>query len=202
MNKWLVIALAICALVSGMAQAAGDAAAGKTKSAACAACHGMDGNSVNPQWPRLAGQSEQYIVKQLADFKEGRRKDPLMSGNAMGLSEQDMQDLGAYYAQQTAGHGQADPDLVKLGGEIYRAGNKETGLAACMSCHGPAGEGNPAANFPALRGQHAPYTEKQLSDFKSGQRSNDQPGKMMNTLVLRMTEQEMKAVASFISGLH
>lgn len=190
----------VCAM--GFAQAGGDANAGKTKSAPCAACHGADGNSANPAFPSLAGQHAGYIAKQLADFKAGEnRVDATMSAMAMPLSPEDMADLGAYYAAQTPKGGQASPESVTSGEQMYRGGNAKSGVAACMSCHGPSGAGNLAAKFPALSGQHAAYTAKALGDFKMGARSND-AGQMMRTIAAKMTEKEIKAVAEYISGLH
>ena len=201
MNKWLVTASIALALSVAGVQAAGNADAGKTKSAACAACHGPDGNSpVNPVWPKLAGQHPGYIEKQLLDFKSGDRKDPTMSGMAAPLSEQDMADLAAYFSSQKKQGGSAAEDKVAAGEKLYRGGNPETGVAACMACHGPAGSGNPAANFPALSGQHANYVEKALKDFRSGSRANDM-NKMMQGVAERMSDAEVAAVAQYIQGL-
>ena len=188
--------------LSPSAIAAGDAAAGKAKSAACAGCHGPDGNAANPAWPKLAGQHAAYLAKQLKDFKEGKtRKDPMMSGQVAGLSEQDMLDLAAFFASQTGTIGSADENLIQLGGNIYRGGNTTTKVAACMACHAPNGAGNPAAGFPRLAGQNAAYVAKALRDFRSGARSND-AGKMMRVIAGRMSDAEIDAVASYIQGLH
>lgn len=181
--------------------AAGNSAAGKTKSAACAGCHGADGNSPNPLWPKLAGQDPQYLVKQLQDFKIGKRKDAMMAPFAMGLSEQDMADIAAYFAGQKTGPGTAvaSADAVKLGERLYRGGNAKSGVSACMSCHGPSGHGIPP-RFPRVSGQHAAYTEKQMLAFKSSQRNND--GETMTRIAFRMSEAEIKAVAQYMAGLH
>ncbi|WP_455234609.1 c-type cytochrome [Thiogranum longum] len=202
MNKHIVFAT-VFLLVSGTSAAmAGDAAAGKAKSATCAGCHGADGNSANPEWPKLAGQHAAYLEKQLKDFKEGEtRSNAMMAPMVATLNEQDMADLAAFYASQTIQAGAADESLVELGEKIYRGGNPATGVAACIGCHGPRGAGNPAANFPSLSGQHAKYVENQLYAFKKGERSND-AGKMMRNTVARMTEEEIKAVASYVQGLH
>lgn len=201
MSKWFVFAAVVSMLgVSGPVSAAGDAAAGKAKSASCVACHGTDGNSMNPEWPTLAGQHPGYIAKQLRNFKAGERSNALMSPMAAPLSEQDMEDLAAYYASQTAKPGEADPALFEQGRALYRGGNMSTGVAACVACHGPSGAGNPAANFPSLRGQHASYTLNQLKAFQRGERAND-AGKMMQNIAAKMTEAEMKAVASYIQGM-
>ncbi len=186
---------------SGAVWAEGDATAGKTKSAGCSACHGVDGNSVNPAWPSLAGQHPGYTVKQLQNFKTGTRENATMAPMATLLTEQDMRDLAAYFSGQKIKFGFADPGLVNLGEQIYRGGNSETGLPACIGCHSPSGLGNPAANFPSLSGQHVAYVVSQLKAFRDGQRANDQAG-MMRDLAAKMTEQEMQAVASYIQGLH
>ena len=197
----ILIACAAVFALTGAAQAAGDAAAGKSRAQACAGCHGADGNSANPLWPKLAGQHEKYLAKQLADFKEGKtRKDPVMAGQAAGLSQADMDNLAAYFAQQKISAGNADEKLVELGERIYRGGNPANKIAACIACHGPNGAGNPAANFPRLSGQHAAYVEKSLKDFRSEARTND-AGKMMRNITEKMTDKEIAAVASYIQGL-
>ena len=137
--------------------AKGDPAAGQAKSAICAACHGMDGNSTVPTWPKLAGQHEQYLVRQASLIKSGARMVPEMAGITPGLSEQDIEDISAYFASQANNGGVADQSLVKMGERIYRAGNAESGVPACMACHGPQGEGNPAMKSPRLNNQDAWY---------------------------------------------
>ncbi len=197
-----VIALSMTVISTGVSAAAeGNAKAGKAKSGVCAGCHGADGNSANPTWPKLAGQHASYIAKQLADFKGKKRSDPLMSSQATGLSEQDIADLSAYFAKQTGSQGAADEKLASAGAKLYRGGNKKKGIAACIACHGPTGAGNPAAKFPGLSGQHAPYVEKAMKDFRSGARSNDM-NSMMRNIAEKMSDKEIKAVASYISGLH
>lgn len=190
------------ALLTTAAMAAdGSIEAGLGKSATCAACHGADGNSTNAEWPKLAGQHAGYIAQQLANFKEGHRKNALMSPMAAALSEQDMADLGAYYANQTPTIGQADPALAAAGERLYRGGNAETGVPACMACHAPDGVGNPGAGYPALRGQHATYTAKQLTDYRYGTRLG--PGsELMKTISLRLTPREIEAVSNYLQGLH
>ncbi len=201
MSKWLVTISIALALAAGGVQAAGDAAAGKAKSALCVACHGPDGNSpINPLWPKLSGQSPSYILKQLANFKSGARKNDLMSPMALPLSGQEQADLAAYFSSQTRNPGAAVADQVDLGEKIYRAGNSATGLAACMACHGPKGGGIPAAHFPGIGGQHAAYVEKALKDFRSGARIND-PQQMMQDVTAKMTDTEIKAVAQYMQGL-
>jgi cytochrome c553 len=201
MKKMLAMA-ATCVLVGSatVALAAGDATAGKQKSASCAACHNADGNSTNGEWPKLAGQGAKYAAKQLREFKSGERANAIMSGMAAPLSDQDMEDLAAYFASQTITRGEADPELVALGQALYRGGNLASGVSACSACHGPDGAGNPEAGFPALGGQHAQYTETQLKAFRSMERAND-AGQMMRNTAMRMTDAEIKAVASYIQGL-
>ena len=199
--KTLVTVCAMLALTS-VSVAAGNAGAGKAKAANCVGCHGVNGNSTNPVWPKLAGQHAAYISKQLADFKAGKkRSDPLMGSQVAGLSPQDMDDLGAYFAKQTGSQGATDEKLAAAGEKLYRGGNKKKGVAACIACHGPTGAGNPAAKFPKLSGQHAAYVEKAMQDFRSGARHNDM-NKMMQNVAEKMSDKEIKAVASYISGLH
>lgn len=187
--------------------AAGDPAAGQQKAAACTACHGADGNSVSGEWPKLAGQHPSYAVKQLQNFKAQNdpdaqvvRVNAIMKGMAAPLSKQDMEDLAAYFANQTITPGIADPELVELGQAIFQGGNLNSGVPACTGCHGPDGRGNPAAGFPSLTAQHPQYIEAQLKAFRSMQRAND-PGQMMRNIAARMTDKEMQAVASYIHGL-
>ena len=196
--------IAVCAMLAltGVSVAAGDAKAGKAKAVNCAGCHGVNGNSTNPAWPKLAGQNAGFIAKQLADFKSGKtRSDPLMAGQVANLSQQDMDDLGAYFASQTGSQGAADEKLAVAGAKLYRGGNKKKGVAACIACHGPTGAGNPAAKFPKLSGQHAAYVEKAMKGFRSGKRSNDM-NNMMRNIAEKMSDKEIKAIASYISGLH
>lgn len=197
-----VMALAISAGAANEQPAlVGNASAGQAKSATCAACHGADGNSVNPQFPKLAGQSANYIVEQLEDFKSGKRKNPIMSGMAAPLSQQDMLDLGAWFSSQTVKPGEADPSLVKAGEAVYRGGDSDSGVPACLACHGPDGAGNPPMKIPQLAGQYADYVVAQLQAYASGQRTTD-PNKMMETIASRLTPAQIQAVASYIQGLH
>lgn len=181
--------------------AAGDPSVGKEKSQVCAACHSADGNSVNPDWPKLAGQHEDYLIKQLMDFRSGDRENVQMSPMVANLTDEDIRDLAAYFASQKIKHGTTDPATLELGEKIYRSGNINAGVPACSACHGPAGRGNPAAKYPALGGQHAAYTTTQLNAFRSNARAND-INKVMRTIVGRMTDEEIKAVAQFTQGLH
>lgn len=201
MKKWFVFAAVFSMIgAAGQALAAGDAAAGKAKSSTCAGCHAADGNSMNPDWPKLAGQHASYTVKQLQNFKANERQNAMMAPMAAPLSAQDMEDLAAYFAIQEPSKAEADEALFEKGQQLYRGGNMSTGVAACIGCHGPNGAGNPAAKFPALNGQHAKYTVLQLKAFQKGERSND-AGKMMQNIAAKMTEAEMTAVASYIQGL-
>jgi len=202
MNKWLVTVPLVLALATGVVQAAGDAAAGKAKAAACAACHGPVGNSpANPLWPKLAGQHPEYLQKQFYDFKSGARQDPMMAGQvALLASDQDVADVMAFFAGQTQATGEAAADQVELGQQIYRGGNTASGVAACTGCHGPTGMGNPQAKFPRISGQHADYVTKALTDFRAGTRAND-PNGMMRGVAKRMTDAEIAAVAQYVQGL-
>ena len=167
----------------------------------CAACHGADGNSVSPANPSLAGQHGDYVAKQLADFKANKdRKNPVMFGMAASLSAQDMKNLGAYFeAQKPKNRAAKDPALVKLGQDIYRGGILAKGVAACASCHGPAGAGVPV-QFPRVAGQYAEYTAAQLVSFRAGERAND-PNNMMRAVAAKLSDAEIKAVAAYIAGL-
>jgi cytochrome c553 len=188
------------ALAAAEAPVAGDPAAGKTKSATCGACHGADGNSTDPQYPKLAQQHAGYTAKQLKEYHGGDRENAVMSGMAQPLSEQDILDLASYFETQTIVGGAAEEEQVVKGEQLYRGGDLSRGIAACSACHGPAGRGNPAAGFPSLAGQHAQYTEGQLMAFRSLQRHND-AGQMMRNIAGRLSDQDMKAVASYIAGL-
>ena len=197
---FLTTASLLLAVSSAIAFAAGDAAAGKAKSATCAACHGPDGNSTDPQYPKIAGQHAGYTLKQLKEYKSQVRDNAIMMGMVAALSEQDMEDLAAYYATQTQIPGEANAELVALGEALYRGGDLTRGIAACSACHGPAGNGNGGANFPKVSGQHAQYAETQLKAFRSMQRAND-PGQMMRNIAIRLTDPDILAVSSYMQGL-
>lgn len=180
----------------------GDATAGKGKAAICAGCHGVDGNSTNPQWPKLAGQNEKYLVNQLMLFKSNTRKNAIMNAQAAGLSEQDMRDLAAYFSGlETSPAAAASEQQAKKGMKIYMGGNLETGVIACTACHSPDGKGNSPGGFPHLSGQHAEYIALQLNAYKSGERVNANL-KMMNEIAAKMSDDEITAVAEYIAGLH
>jgi cytochrome c553 len=191
-------------LFSLQAFAQGDAAAGQAKSAICAACHGADGNSAVPNWPKLAGQHAQYMTRQVQLIKSGARPVPEMLGIVPGLSDQDIDDLSAYFSAQQASGGVADESKVTLGERIYRAGNADSGVPACMGCHGPAGEGNPLSGYPALAGQHAVYTSSMLTRFRDGENwgDDDAPSQIMNGSASELSDEEIAAVASYIQGLY
>lgn len=194
---------AIVLVLSGLATFAANAAdieAGKTKSAVCAACHGVDGNSANAAWPSLAGQHASYIYKQLKDFKEGRRVNASMTAMVALLNDTDMKNVAAYYEGQQPKSVAFDGELISAGENIYRGGITETSVATCMGCHSPGGTGNGPAGWPSLKGQHPEYIVTQLKAFKEGIRTND-VGKMMRNVSVRMSDQEMKSVAAYIAGI-
>lgn len=201
--------------------AQGKTGVGKEKAASCAGCHGEDGNSAMPSFPKLAGQHERYLLKQLKAFKNGERNSPMMAPLVMGLDEKSMEEIAAYYAAQkitqnppplpsaddaeatekTAEQKKAElDDLIKQGGDLYRNGNISRGVSACIACHGPYGEGNKPAAYPALHSQHADYLLKSLTDFKTGQRSNNREN-MMHMIATKMTDEDIKAVAYYISTM-
>jgi cytochrome c553 len=181
-----------------------DSTAGKSKSESCVACHGVTGNSVVPEWPKLAGQHQDYLIRQISEIKKGDkglRSVPTMLGMVVDLSSQDIVDIAAFYAGQKQTQGSAQEQHVKVGKKIYLGGNIESGVPACLACHGPQGMGNGAANFPRVAGQHSAYTELQLKQFRDGTRSND-PSGMMQYIAKKMTDAEITAVSSYIEGLH
>lgn len=181
----------------------GSVEAGRTKAVTCAACHGVDGNSVTPDWPMLAGQHASYIARQLRAFKNGERTDVTMKPFADLLSDQDVLDVAAYFATQKPTPKGADPALANLGQQIYRRGVPERGIAACIACHGPQGTGNPLAAYPRISGQHAAYTTKQLNAYASGDRRSDvEMNQMMRNIAGSLFEDEIKALASYIQGLN
>lgn len=193
-------------LAGGAAQSAsfvdGTAEAGKSKALTCSACHGADGNSVNPMWPNVAGQHSTYIYDQLQAFKSGTRADILMSAQTLALNEQDMRDLAVYFeSQAAAAKPVGDAATIASGEQLYRGGDDEAGIPACLACHGPTGRGNPAASYPSLRGQYAAYTEKQLRDYASGARKSDGPTKVMRDIAQRLNDKDIVDLASYIQGL-
>ncbi len=181
--------------------------AGKAIAETCVSCHGKDGISTNDLYPKLAGQHQKYIRTQLYELKRsysdptnGLRFDSEMSVEADKLSEQDIADVALYLSKQKTSYGTADQGLAIRGEQIYRGGDIARGIPACSACHSPTGKGNEAANYPAIAGQHAYYTEKQLNRFKTEERKND-PARIMRDIAQRMTDAEVKEVASYIQGL-
>ena len=206
--KLVVSLVAAMAATSAFAStpAAAPASKGDPKAAesivnqVCAACHAVDGNSATAANPKLAGLNAEYINKQLTDFKSGARKNPVMGGIVASLSPQDMQNLAAYFSAQQPKPGTSkDQQLALIGQKIYRGGVLGAGVPACASCHGPQGKGIPV-QFPRLAGQHSEYIYTQLNAFRVGERAND-GAKMMRTIATKMTDADMKAVASYIQGL-
>ncbi len=198
-------ALGLLAVVAGVSLSAyvfaqGSAAAGAAKAAVCLACHGPNGNSVNPEWPSLAGQGVRYLAEQLRLFRDAKRTNPVMMPLAMGLSDQDIEDLAAYYAAQTPTGLEADPSYWQAGQKVYRAGDTTNEIPACIACHGPVGRGNVPAGYPALRAQHAVYTQKQLMDYATGVRAGPKAD-IMRTIAQRMTPEDIRNVASYIQGM-
>jgi cytochrome c553 len=204
--------LAVAALAAPGALAAGSAEAGATKAVACQACHGPNGNSVNDQWPSLAGQNAVYLTAQLTDFHKQVRLNPsgLMTAMSAPLSDQDIEDLAAYFSAQTPLGLEADPSYWKAGQKIYRGGDPARNIPACMACHGPLGAGNPAAGYPALRAQHTGYTMQQLTAYAADQRyTHDTKGEsiggpyglIMHAIAQRLSQEDMRNLASYIQGM-
>ena len=198
--KKLIVCMMIGLGWMSFAYAAGDAASGQGKVAVCSGCHGADGNSMIPSFPKLAGQGEVYLVNQLKDIRDGARNVPQMSGILTGRTDQDLADLAAYYSAQKVTIGATDPELLDLGRQIYRAGIAAKGVAACSACHSPTGAGNAQAAFPALSGQHADYVIAQLKAYRTETRTNGQ-AMMMQQVAALMSDKEIEAVASYIQGL-
>ena len=179
---------------------AGDVEVGKSKSILCSACHGQNGNSINPLWPSLAGQHKQYTIQTLKAYKNGTRVDAVMQAQVMALTEEDFEDIAAYYNSQKMEKKDYDYGLAKKGESLYRGGNASTGVAACIACHGPTGRGNPGAGYPSIAGQHAEYTADALKDYTNSERKaglND----MMQSLATRLTAEEIEAVSEYIQAL-
>ncbi len=181
--------------------ASGDAALGKTAAAVCAGCHGIDGISGLPETPSLAGQGAPYLYKQLVEFKSGARANAVMAGMVAGLSDEDMQNLAAYYAELPVAEPESDPENLDLGRQIFQGGITSIQVPACAGCHAPDGAGNDAAKFPRLGGQRSDYIVSALKNFRSGARAND-PGRMMQMVAKRMSDEEIDAVANYAQGLH
>jgi cytochrome c553 len=201
------LAIMFCLLMAwAQSGIAADAAAGKNNSVVCSACHGADGNSAVPSFPKLAGQGEAYLIKQLKDIRDGARPVPTMAGQLDGKSDEDLADLAAYFASQPKSGGKANPELLALGQKVFRGGVAERNVAACSACHSPTGKGNAPAGFPSLAGQHAEYTATQLKMYRKGYedssgRTNDGDGKIMRTIAFGLSDKEIEAVSSYIAGL-
>ena len=210
--KRVLLALALCAPLGAFADGAakkdpftgGDAAAGATKSATCAACHGPNGNSAMAEWPKIAGQSSRYLYEQLKAFKTGARNNPIMMGQVAALSDQDLRDLAAHYTLQKAAPGVASEAAIATAQPLYRAGAAARGLPACAACHGPTGAGNGAAGYPHIGGQHAAYTAARLRAYRDAAADPKLPEgnqKMMATVAAKLSDAEIDALASYINGL-
>lgn len=178
--------------------AIGNSKAGEEKSIVCSACHGPQGISANPAWPNLAGQHAPYLLKQLHDFKAGEKRDaPTMSPMVAQLSEQDMTDLAAFYSQKPAAQGNKQIKTTPRGEILYRQGDRQNKITACITCHDPDGRGNAQAGFPALSGQQSAYTIQQLQAFKSGNRANDL-NHIMHDITQHMSDEDMIAIANYL----
>jgi len=197
MKQSIIIALLLLAATNFVSAA--DAVAGKNKSAMCGACHGPDGNSFNPEWPNLAGQSVSYLSKQLKDFRDGKRKNDQMAPMAAALTDTDIEDISAYFSSMKVKAATTKVEFVELGSKLYSGGTK--GVMACTACHGPKGEGLEAAGFPQVAGQQIQYVINQLKNFKNGTRENDS-STMMNNIASAMTDEQIEAVANYLAGLH
>jgi len=191
-------------VISLQVVAEGDAATGQSKAAICAACHGADGNSTVPQWPKLAGQHADYLLRQFHLIKAGARPVPEMAGIVPAISDEESEHVAAWYSSQVMSGGVADEALVSAGERLWRAGNAKTGVPACMACHGPAGEGIPLVGYPALAGQHSVYVASMLKRFRAGENwgEKDANSHIMNGVSERLSDGEIDAVASFIQGLY
>lgn len=205
-RKMLALVLVAGLSLSGTlaAQVTGDPEAGKTKAVICGSCHGPDGNSTFGEWPKLAGQHEKYIARQVKLFQSGNRESAVMAPMIVNVSAQDAADIGAYFALQKVKPGTADESVVALGERLYRGGNAAAGVPACLACHGPTGRGNPGAGYPAIGGQHATYTGAVLKRFAGGEiwGEGEEANAIMATVAGRLTEEEIIALASYIEGLH
>ena len=204
----LAVALAATPPVTPDPYTDGSAQAGTTKAAVCFSCHGPDGNSQNPVWPRLAGQNAVYIAEQLHLFKDGIRKNPVMQPMAAGLSDQDIDNLAVFFAAQTPVGLEADPSYWKSGQALYLHGDETHGVPACAACHGPLGRGNPAAGYPALEAQQSVYVVSQLQNYANRTRysganaTTASPNSViMFDIAKNLTPEEIRDVASYVQGL-
>jgi cytochrome c553 len=214
------IRLACCALalcIAPISWSEGSVEAGAALAGTCLACHGVNGNSTNPEWPNLAGQNAAYIRQQLHLFHDGRRTGKMGDANAAmmppmaaPLTDQNIEDVAAYFSQQTPAGLEADPSYWQAGQKIYRSGDRERGIPACAACHGPSGRGNPEAGYPALRAQHSVYVVKQLSAYSAdvrytknehGASNGGDNAVIMHTIASRLTDEDMRNLASYIQGM-
>ena len=206
--KKMLLLLSLSIGITTTAIAQGDPEAGKAASAVCAACHGVDGNSAIPMNPKIAGQHEKYLLKQLQEFKlasqtggqEGRNN-AVMNGFASALSDQQMKDLAAYFSSQEGTDGATPEQYIEAGEALYRGGDESRGIAACSACHGPTGNGSSLSGFPDISGQHVEYTTTQLKAFRSGMRNNDMNG-MMRDIAMKLTDEDIEILANYLAGLH
>jgi len=196
-----LVLIVVSTVFSGTTLAQGNAEAGQGKVAVCVACHGQSGNeSLLPNVPKLGGQSASYLLKQMVEIKSGVRAAPLMNGMLNTLDDQGLADVAAYYASLPAPQGAAEAEKLAIAEPIYKAGLASIGVAACSACHAPNGKGIPEAGYPALSGQDVAYTEMQLKAFRAGERANDD-AEIMRTISERLTDAEIAALASYVSGL-
>lgn len=208
--RWLPVfaagAVVVGVLGAAAALAGGDPLAGEAQALVCAACHGQDGaTGIDPSYPNLAGQNEKYLYNQLRMIQNGDRAIILMTGQLVGKSDQDLQNLAAYYASLPGKLSQAQGDdaSVQMAQRIYRAGIQKKGVAACSACHSPNGNGNSAAGFPVLTGQPSAYTIAQLKAYREGERRSDESfGGMMRGVAGALTDGEIAALADYLQGLH
>ena len=204
--KKLVLIFTLMASYSAWAQ--GDVDAGKLKAATCVACHGSDGNAIIGQYPKLAGQHVDYLVKQLADYKlavtssgaQGR-SNAIMAGMAAALSATDMADLGAYFSSLPISGNTTPENVIAIAEPLYRFGDSDRGIAACISCHGPRGNGTSLSGFPKISGQNAQYIQLQLQAFRSSARNNDLNA-MMRSAAVKLNDNEIEALSAYVGGLH
>ncbi|MBB1486423.1 c-type cytochrome [Oceanospirillum sediminis] len=199
--KKLLVGLTVSLSLAGFAHAAGDAKAGEAKAAVCAGCHGVNGVAMIPNYPSLAGQHESYLAKQIMEIRDGVRKVPEMTGMVTGFSDQDAQNVAAYFSAKPKNLGQSDPATLERGRELYRAGDMAKGIPACTACHSPNGMGNAQAKYPVLSGQNPAYTEAALKKFRDGARTND-PNKMMSAIAAKMSDKDIQAVSNYVFGLN
>lgn len=201
--KKLIAGVVLGVGLTAMAHGAGDPEAGEANAAACAGCHGQGGaQPVMAAYPKLSGLGEKYIYQQLKLIKSNDRQVAEMTGQLDNKSDQDLQDLAAYFADQDITVAQADPDLVDEGQALYRGGNMASGVPACAGCHSPRGMGNEPAGYPRLSGQNAEYIEKQLKAYRGGEREGGQNASIMMDVAAKLTDAEIKAVANYVSGLN